>query len=264
MSRANASRATLAIAASVLAACIGASAAQAKDAKTARPPVVDPRADRLLKEMGASLAAAKQYSFRADIVWDEVLPTAQKIQLAAIQDVAVRRPNRAYVEYAGDDGGKRLWYDGVHITLYDAAENVYATTSAPGKIDAAVRELVDAHGFEPPLADLLYADPYAALSKHAQLGLYLGLHDVGGTRCHHLAFVDKEVDWQVWIEDGTQMVPRKLVITYKLQPGSPQFSAVLSEWDLDERLADTVFVPFLPDGAVPIDFLDAKKAVINK
>src|SRR4030095_9605713 len=55
MSRAKASRATLAIAASGLAVCIGASAAQAKDAKTARPPVVDPRADRLLTEVGGAL-----------------------------------------------------------------------------------------------------------------------------------------------------------------------------------------------------------------
>ena len=246
-------------------ACLAPFAVQAKDApKTERPPIVDPRADFLLSEMGKTLAAARQFSFRADIVYDDMLPSAQKIQLAAIEDVAVRRPDRAYVEYEGDVGSKRLWFDGKRMTLYDGAENVYATTPTPDKIDGAIRKLTDEHGFTPPLSDFLQANPYAVLKEHAQLGAYLGLHDVAGTRCHHLAFVDKEFDWQIWIEDGTQLVPRKLVITYKTLPGSPQFAAVLSKWNLDERLADATFVPFLPAGAVPIEFLKLEKSVTKK
>ena len=37
------------------------------------------------------------------------------------------------------------------------------------------------------------------------------------------------------------MVPRKFVITYKTLPESPQYSAVLSEWDLDAGLPDALF-----------------------
>jgi hypothetical protein len=261
------SRIRVALAAVSAVAAMGpcASLAQAKDAKqTARPPVIDPRADRLLAEMGKTLSAAKQFSFHADIVYDDMLPTAQKIQLSAVEDVAVRRPDRAYVEYEGDVGAKQLWYDGKRITLYDGAENVYASTPAPGKIDAAIQKLTDVHGFTPPLADFVHENPYAVLKEHAQLGAYLGLHVVDGTRCHHLAFVDKTFDWQVWIEDGTQLVPRKIVITYKQLPGSPQFSAVLSKWHLNEHLADATFVPFLPDGAAQIDFLTVKDSVTKK
>jgi hypothetical protein len=259
------SRASIAVAATL---CLCASLAFAKDAKEAkdpaRPPVIDPRADRLLAEMGKTLASAKQFSFHADIVYDDELPSAQKIQLAAAEDVAVRRPDRAYVEYEGDVGSKRLWYDGKHITLYDGAENVFASTPAPGKIGAAIQKLTDVHGFSPPLADFVQENPYAILKEHAQLGAYLGLHVVDGTRCHHLAFVDKTFDWQVWIEDGTQLVPRKIVITYKELPGSPQFAAVLSEWNLDEHLADATFEPFLPQDAKQIDFLMVKDSVTKK
>ena len=233
--------------------------AKSKDKEPSRPPIVDPRADQLLREMGSYLADSKQFSFRADINYDEVLPTGQKVQFAAIEDVAVQRPNRAYVEYQGDNGTKRMWYDGKQLTVIDNAENVYATASVPGKLDAALDKMVDAHGFSPPLADLLYSDPYAVLKKHAIFGLYMGLSDVNGKRCHHLAFVDKEVDWQVWIEDGTETVPCKVVVTYKMLPGSPQFSAVLSEWRLDERLADTVFVPKIPDGVRKIDFANVEQ-----
>ncbi len=101
--------------------------AKSDEKDSARPPIVDPRADALLRAMGDYLAEATQFSFRADINYDEVLPTGQKVQFAAIEDVAVQRPGRAYVEYRGDLGEKKLWYDGKQITILDSAEKVYET-----------------------------------------------------------------------------------------------------------------------------------------
>ena len=63
---------------------------------------------------------------------------------------------------------------------------------------------------------------------------------------------------------GTQLVPRKSLVTYKLQPGSPQWAAVLSDWRFDEPLADAIFEPLLPEGAAKIDFLKAERAVTSK
>lgn len=235
------------------------SSAKSSEKAPARPPIVDPRADELLRAMSDYLADAKQFSFRAAIDYDEVLPTGQKVQFAAIEDVAVQRPNRAYVEYLGDVAAKRMWYDGKQLTVLDGAEKVYATTAVPGKIDAALAKMEDEHGFSPPLAELLFEDPYQALREDVVFGLYMGLHDVDGKRCHHLAFVNKEVDWQIWIEDGTQAVPCKLVVTYKQLPGSPQFAAVLSDWRFDERFAETVFKPMIPDGVRKIDFVNVEQ-----
>jgi pyruvate/2-oxoglutarate dehydrogenase complex dihydrolipoamide acyltransferase (E2) component len=47
--------------------------------KTDESPVVSPRADRLLREMGEYLASATHLSFRADVTFDQVLPSGQKI-----------------------------------------------------------------------------------------------------------------------------------------------------------------------------------------
>ena len=58
---------------------------------------------------GDYLKAAQQLSFHADITFDDLLPTGQKIQLAADYDVAVRRPDRVYTEYWGDAGARRFW-----------------------------------------------------------------------------------------------------------------------------------------------------------
>jgi len=239
----------------------------AKDAKSAgaeRQPIVDPRADQLLGAMSTYLAEEKQFTVRADIDFDDVLPTGQKIQYSAIEDIAVRRPNRVYVEYQGDLGDNRFWYDGKRITVLDGDENVYASTAMPGKIDAALDRVLEQHGFSPPLADLLYSNPYKVLRPRVQFGLYLGLHMVDGVRCHHLAFVDKAIDWQIWIEDGTRIVPRKLVITYTSVSGSPQFAARLSEWDFGTRLADALFVPMIPPDAIQLGFVDVARRAEKK
>jgi hypothetical protein len=219
-------------------------------------PVVDPRADRLLRSMSDYLQAQKQFAVHADIEFDDVLPTGQKVQYAAAEDVVVRRPDRVYIEYEGDLGANRLWYDGKRLTVLDGPENVFATVSLPGKLDAALDRLLEKHGFVPPLSDLLYSKPYDVLRPRIQFGLYLGLHAVDGVRCHHLAFVDKSIDWQVWIEDGPKIVPRKIVISYTSVSGSPQFEAKLSDWDFATRPPDALFVPTLPPDATQLEFVE--------
>jgi len=50
-------------------------------------------------------------------------------------------------------------------------------------------------------------------------------------------------------------VPRKLVITYKSEPGSPQYRARLSGWDFQPRLSDHYLQFHPPTGADEIEFL---------
>ncbi len=216
-------------------------AEEAQPVETVETPVIGARTDKLLKAMGNYLKSSQQFSFHADITFDEVMPSRQKIQYAASSHIAVHRPNMVYAERHGDLGSKRFWYDGKIMTLMDIELGVYATEAVPDDIDSCMDHLMEKYGFSPPLVDLVYQDPYQILIENAEFGFYAGLHNVTGVRCHHLAFVQKDIDWQLWIEDGKQLVPRKIVITYKNIPESPQFSAVLSEWDLDAHLPDTLF-----------------------
>lgn len=218
-------------------------------------PVVAPEAERILRNMGAYLKEAKQLGFRAAITHDDLLPTGQKIQLGADYEAVVRRPDRVYTDYRGDGGGRRFWYDGKTITLYDPSVNVYGTEPAKATIDATLAHLIAALGFTPPLSDLMTSDPSATLLEHVLYGFYVGATHVDGTRAHHLAFVERDIDWQIWVEDGTQWVPRKLVITYKSIPGAPQFTAVFSDWDLATRPPDALFTPQVPADADRISFL---------
>jgi hypothetical protein len=216
--------------------------------------VIGPQAERLLRQMSDYLKAARQFSFRAEITYDDLLPSGQKLQLGSSEDVLVRRPDRVYAEFQGERGSKRFWYDSKTITLYDFGHNVYATDEAPSTIDGMLDHLIKDLGFSPPLSDLIYGDPYAVLTQNVQYGFYVGIAQVDEERCHHLAFQEKKIDWQIWIEDGIQVLPRKLVITYKTLPGAPQFIAVLSRWDLATPAPDGMFTANLPPDADRITF----------
>src|SRR5262245_24459676 len=53
-------------------------------------PQVGEAADRLLKQMGAYIGSAEQFTFRAAITFDHVLPSGQKIQFTANESVALQ------------------------------------------------------------------------------------------------------------------------------------------------------------------------------
>jgi hypothetical protein len=233
--------------------------AQAKAGEVA--PVVPELADRLLKEVGGYIGSAEQFTFHADVTFDHVLPSEQKLQFSAAEDIALQRPHGIYVEWSGDLGNRRFWYDGAAVTLYDPSTPFYASESAPADIDGMLDMVISQLNFSPPLADLLYSDPYGKVRGNIQFGVDLGLTDVSGRRCRTLAFVEKNVDWQIWIKPGPQPTPCKITISYKDLPSRPEFSAVFSDWDFAPRFAAPLFTPLFPKGTekVPFDAVSSAK-----
>ncbi|MGH7154121.1 MAG: DUF2092 domain-containing protein [Acetobacteraceae bacterium] len=217
-------------------------------------PAVAEQADRLLKQMAAYVGSAQEFTFHADITFDHVLPSGQNLEYAAAEDVALRRPDELYVEWSGDLSDRQFWYDGKSVTLYDPATPFYGSEPASADIDAMLDKVVTELGFSPPLADFLYRDPYHAVRGNVQFGVYLGATTVNGRRCDSLAFVERDIDWQIWIDTGPQLTPCKLVITYKTQPSQPRFSAVFTDWNFAPRIATPVFTPRLPPDARKIPF----------
>jgi hypothetical protein len=81
---------------------------------------------------------------------------------------------------------------------------------------------------------------------------------VKGVKCDHYAFHQADVDWQVWIEQGPQPLPRKLVITTTTEKTQPQHVAVLT-WDLAPRLDESLFAFRPPATAQRIEFAVARE-----
>ena len=149
---------------------------------------VEPRAEQELKKMGEFLAGLPHFALEAEETFDEIPDGQLRRQLTNVRRVAVERPNRLAADATGDTLNRAAWYDGRTVTVLDKDHNVYATIEAPGTIDATFDKLADEYGLELPLADFLFADPYAVLMEGVTYGRYLGVHQAAGVACHHLAF----------------------------------------------------------------------------
>ena len=225
---------------------------------------IDPKADSILRQMGEYLGAVEQFTYHADHSIDVVLETGQKLMYTASSEVSVRRPDRFQVDIKGYLRNLSFWYDGTTVTLLDTKLNFYSPTNSPPYIDAALDHAAARFGITAPAADLILSDPYAALIGKVQSGFYAGVHEIYGVRCHHLAFTQEDIDWQIWIEDGRMLVPRMLVITYKKVEGSPQYKVVISDWNLAPRLPDSLFTFIAPEGARKIRILPVDSPVPGK
>jgi hypothetical protein len=243
---------------------LSASSGETEAQATARgAPDVTPQADRILREMGEYLASAQEFTFRADISFDGLTTDGQKILYGASASVSVHRPDRLRVERTGDERSGGFVLDGGRFAVYDATAHVYALAEVPPEIDAAVDRVFEVYGFSPPIADLVYADPYRTLIENVAAGSVIGRHRVAGTACLHLAFSQEAIDWQIWIEDGPRPVPRQLVITYKNEPGSPQYIARLSGWDFQPRVSDHYFEFQAPAAFDQIEFLSLPQGEVK-
>ena len=233
--------------------------ARAADVKpTDAKPVVEPSADKLLKRMGDYLAQAPFFSVNAEVWQDMQLGSGQQIQVGRTIDLQVRRPDRFHAEVHSTRRNRGLFYDGKSITLFNRVQNFYGNIPAPASLDLALDTASERFGIAMPLEDLVVSDPYQNAMQKIVAGRDLGPVTVLGTSCEHLVFSLGAVDWQIWIEDGARPVPRKIVITYKDEEGTPEYTAIFSNWDFQTKLPDFLFAFEPPAGASKIDVNEIK------
>ena len=217
---------------------------------------IAPQAQRILRQMSDFLAAQREFSVRTEGTLDEVLDSGQKVQVQREGDVHLRRPDRLHVDRTGDLARIQVFYDGQRLSLHGERANAYATTPAPATLDATLDMASQRLGLDPPGADLLVSNPYAALTEDVRSGSYLGRGMLDGVTVHHLAFRNRAgVDWELWVEDGPRPLPRKYVITSRDMPGAPQSSVSLSDWNLSPQLTPEQFQFTPPRDAVRVSFI---------
>jgi hypothetical protein len=217
---------------------------------------IDPEADQLLRVACANLSAAKAFTFKAE-VWSDAVVGGHKVATTKTVEAQVRRPDRVQMEVRSPKRSRGFWYDGKSLTLLDRAHNLYGSVAVPDTIDKVLDAANDKYGIIFPLEDLLVNDPYASASAAIKGGAYFGKVTILGTPCQHIAFSTDKVDWQLWIQDGPNPLPRKLVITYKQEDTAPQFTAIFSDWKLKSSLPDKTFVFTPPKGSSKIEILPA-------
>ncbi len=226
----------------------------------AQTQLIEVKAENTLEKMLNYLKDKSSLNFQANIAEDLVFSNGQKIQIGAIANVKVRRPDKLNIDYQGDRNHVRFYFDGKTFTMEGLTNKVYANFLPPSDVDninRLVNQIGEKLNITLPLGEIISTDnDLESIKQRSTSGIYVGESLVNGIICHHLAFTQDNLDWQIWIEKGEQPLPRKLVITYKQAPSSPQYSAILSNWNFDPISAQDPVFSFQPStDADKIDFL---------
>lgn len=243
------------IASVAVVACLGPGAAAGDEPAT--EPTPQPRiaaftADALgsLKRSADFLAAQKAYRFGADVSYDVLQPTGQMLEFGGRRDYLVRRPDRVRIQAVGRDGqAMELFFDGRSILIDVPGEDAYVQVEKPGTLYAALDYLVEDLQTPSPLSEFLSQNFAADVEGKIESGFYVQHVDFGEEVCEQLAFRTARVDFQLWIRAGDEPLPCRLVVTYKLEAGQPQFTAQFRDWDLSPEVDDELFVFTPPESA---------------
>ena len=218
---------------------------------------IDPEADELLKQMCDNLSSANEFTVQVESSSDFTNDTGEIIKLHRSLDINLKRPDKIMVDIQSDNGFKQLFYNGSEAVLYHLNHGMYSMVKAPGTVDETLDMLADDYDFQISASDFAYSDPYTNLMKNVKGTKYYGETSINGVNCHHLYFTQDEIDWQVWIDDNN--TPRKFLINFKDEEGSPQFTAYLNEWNFSPSLSDDIFSFNPPEDTKEIEFMKVEK-----
>lgn len=230
--------------------------APAKPAQAATN-AVDQGSIQALKEMGAYLQTLKRFHVSNELTGERVLADGQKLQHTATADLDVDRPNKLRALMHSARSERQLFYDGKTVTLYTPAQKYYSTVEFSDTLGDLINRLKEKYDVEVPMSDLfLWGTPAAPLDK-IESAMNAGQDFVGEDLCDHYAFRQANADWQIWITTGSRPLPRKIVITSRMDDARPQ-SVSLMDWNLKPGFKDSVF-KFTPSkGATKIEIVPVK------
>jgi len=227
----------------------------------AAEPAIQGKAMDAVLRMAEFLAKSQRLSVTADTGYDVDQVWGQKLEFGATRKITVQRPNRVAVDIANRDGTRRGFrFDGKQIAFFGLEEKAYATAQKSGDIDAALAYFTRDLRMPWPMAELFSNTFPTTIKDRVSEAYYIEEATIAGTPCDHIALRNDLVDMQMWIAKGEKPVLERLVITYKLEDGQPQFRADLRDWNFAPDVSDSLFTFTPAEGAKRIAFVAGMKA----
>lgn len=216
---------------------------------------VAPEAKQILKASTDFLASQQRFTADTRNSLEIVLKNGQKIEFNSTGHQFVQRPDKLRSERSGDLVEQLFVYDGKSLTLYQPQEKVYAQVAAPATLEEMLDFARIKYDIVAPFGDMIFKNAYDILMDGVIEGIVVGQAVIEGVVCDHLAFRAEFVDWQIWIQQGAQPLPRRIVITTLDLPSAPQFAVTVTRWNLEPTFDAQTFTFTPPAGVKQIEIL---------
>ncbi|MCJ2178378.1 DUF2092 domain-containing protein [Novosphingobium album (ex Hu et al. 2023)] len=204
--------------------------AQAADQPEADDSLIDQDAFDALDHMAQYLQTLTSFEVKSDVTTEVVLEGGQKVQFGGALDLKVHRPDAFKIVAASDTRTREMYYDGKLFTIYAPVLGYYADFAAPPTIGLTLDKARTEYDIEIPLADLFTWGTDQTIRARIKEALVIRPEHIGNRTCMHYAFRQEKVDWQLWLEESDKPLPCKIIITSRVDPAMPQYTAVL-HWD---------------------------------
>jgi hypothetical protein len=225
---------------------------------------IEPAAMKALARMSAYLRSLKAFQVEAVTTDEDVLTDGQKVQYAGTTNLVAQIPGRLRADVTNDRYERLYLYDGQTFTMLAKRPNFYAMAAAPPTITQLADKLERDHGIDMPLVDLFrWAAASTWSTKSMTAAIDLGPSNVEGTTCQQYAFRQGQVDWQIWVQQGSSPLPRKIVITTRTDEARPQHTAVY-RWNLAPSFNERTFTFDPPPGSGKIPFAEVRPTTSAK
>jgi hypothetical protein len=218
--------------------------------------LVQPQEDAakgILQAMSDYMSKLKTIELTFDSSIEIITPQLEKIQFNSSGEVLLSRPNQLRAHRFSGHADVTMYVDGKTATVYGKQMNGYAQFAFAGTLDQLIASLRAGRGVALPGADLLVADPYAALVAGVMEAKYLGTGIVDGVPCDHLAFRNFDTDWQLWVQAGDKPIPRKLIVTSKTMNCAPQHTIHVKSFKSGVKPPANAFTFVPPTGAAQLE-----------
>jgi hypothetical protein len=220
------------------------------------------RGRELVQQMSARLASAKEVSVTTTEMREVVRLSGKKEPMSGTGEYTLRRPDHFRAKPTSGKGVE-AWYNGKVLTIAVHQEKVFAQAPMPDTINRTLDALAERYDMALPMGDLFYGPAEKALLSDTTTGGYVGTETVADTPCHHLAFQDTGVEWELWLPVQGEPLPKRFKVVQKRRTGQPMVDVTFNAWDLAPKITDATFRPSLPADYEGIAVVQRAAAVKN-
>jgi len=229
----------------------------AQDSAQAQAPALEPAAAAALNRMGFSLRQLKQFEVTSGSRLERAFENGPTLEFRQDTRFLVQMPDRMMVDITTDRAHRKVFYDGKAMTILGMTAAKYISIPMEGSISEVLTRAYNSLGIDFPLQDLFRWGSATAVTETPTEGFRVGDSMVRGQKVGHYAFRMPDVDFQIWMTEGGQPLPLRMVITGRDTPGLRYSTDIF--WNLKPSIsADSfTFKPRPGDQAITIDQVTA-------
>jgi thiol-disulfide isomerase/thioredoxin len=222
-----------------------------------------PKPEDVLRKMSDYFGSLPAFGCRIVATLDIKPAHEEPMQQVTKMTARLQRPNRLALIVEDGKMGMTTVSDGKQLTQYLPVLKRYTVGEAPATYpemtDVGVSLKPTILGAQGSLIPSSGEDYYKRLVAGVESSKFVATEKVGGVSCHHLRFVEKTFNWDIWIDDGKRPVVEKVMVDLSKQfadeKATVTYTVAFSDWNVTPKFTDAEFAFKPPAGAEQVDEL---------